>query len=70
MTTRDDLLTIPEVQSRLGGVSRATIYRMIDRGDLPEPIKLGPRMTRFRQSDIDQALAKLAPGRLDPSQPH
>lgn len=62
MTNTTSLISISELQQRLK-VSRATVYRMIERGELPEPVKLGPRMSRFRQSDIDQALAKLSTGR-------
>lgn len=35
-------LSIPETGKTLGGTSRATIYRMINRGEL-EAIKLGAR---------------------------
>jgi excisionase family DNA binding protein len=45
------LIGIQELRYRLGGISRATVYRMIERGELPSPLKLGPRLSRFRQSD-------------------
>jgi excisionase family DNA binding protein len=36
--------------------SRATIYRMTDRGALPKPIMLG-RTPRWIEADIDAALS-------------
>ena len=40
-----------ELASRLK-VSRQTIWRWVSRGVLPEPLKLGPRTSRWRACDI------------------
>jgi prophage regulatory protein len=34
------------------GVSRATIYRMMDNGTFPQPMKFGERCTRWRAVDV------------------
>ncbi len=34
------------------GVHRATIWRWVERGLLPRPVKLSPQTTRFRRDDI------------------
>lgn len=47
------LLDVNAVCAKLGGISPATVYRMVDRGELPEPIRLGPRLTRWQATDID-----------------
>ena len=38
-------------------ISRATIYRMIHDNDLPKPLRLGNRSTRWRKSDIEKFLS-------------
>jgi excisionase family DNA binding protein len=45
------LLRVREAAARLQ-VCRATLYRIVEAGDL-EPVKLG-RSTRFRAEDIDR----------------
>jgi excisionase family DNA binding protein len=48
----DFLMTAHEVAKRLRiGVS--TVWAMVARGDLPQPIRLGSGTTRWRSSDID-----------------
>ncbi len=42
VTEPRNLLSIPQAQHLLGGVSRKTIYRLIDRGDLTR-VKIGSR---------------------------
>jgi predicted DNA-binding transcriptional regulator AlpA len=44
-----DIKTVCAVLSR----SRASIYRDIERGDFPEPIKLG-HSSRWRMSDLNR----------------
>ena len=34
------------------GISRATIYRLLQNGAFPKPIRIGPRATRWLASDI------------------
>ena len=55
----DRLLARPEVEAMLG-MSRATIYNMVRRGDLPAPIRVGPHAVRWWHSEIMAAL-KAAP---------
>lgn len=50
------LLPRREVEQRTG-LSRASIYRLMRRGELPEPIKVGPRAVRWPESEIDSWLA-------------
>ncbi|MAM25730.1 MAG: hypothetical protein CML55_10205 [Rhodobacteraceae bacterium] len=52
-------LTYRELMSRLG-VGKSSIYRRISDGTLPRPIKIG-HLSRFRESEVTDALAKLAP---------
>ena len=33
-------------------MSRSTIYKMMQNGDFPRPVKIGPAAVRWRSSDI------------------
>ena len=35
------VIRLRELMDKLGGVSKTTVYRMVERGDLPAPFKLG-----------------------------
>ena len=53
------LLTIDEAADRLR-VHRTYIYKLINSGALPAPIKLG-RAARFKASELDEAIRALRP---------
>ena len=38
------------------GLSRTSIWRQVDRGTFPKPVKLGPRAVGWRASDIEEWL--------------
>lgn len=50
-----DLLSPNQVINRLS-IPSSTLYRWISNGNFPKPIKIGPRRTAFRQTDIEQWL--------------
>jgi prophage regulatory protein len=54
----DRLLRLPEV-ARTIGVSRATIYRYVDSGRLPRPVKVSTRCIAWRASEITAWMAAL-----------
>ena len=56
---RERLLRRPEVE-RVTGLARSSIYRLMQSGDFPRPVKVGPAAVRWRESDID-GLAGIAP---------
>jgi predicted DNA-binding transcriptional regulator AlpA len=41
-------------------MSRSTIYRSMDAGDFPRPLKIGSRMVRWAVDDIDDYLKRLS----------
>ena len=49
-----DLLDVEEAAEYLGGVSRSTVYREVQRGHL-RMVKVGGS-TRFRRSELDRYL--------------
>lgn len=54
-TTRSEnvrFLRLPEVTRRVGMV-RSTIYQKIAEGQFPPPVKLGPRLSFWLESDIE-----------------
>ena len=54
--TTDRLLRLGEVQIRTA-LGRSTIYRKIRDGSFPEPLKIGDRAVRWRESEIEAWLA-------------
>lgn len=53
----DTLLRRPEVEARTG-LARSTIYKWIQDGEFPRPVKLGARIVAWRESDIDDWLSQ------------
>lgn len=51
----DRMLRRPEVEEVVG-LSRATLYRMIERGDFPAPTRIGARAVGWRESCITEWL--------------
>jgi predicted DNA-binding transcriptional regulator AlpA len=59
LPAQDTLLRVPAVTQRLGGVSRSYWWAGIKDGRFPPGIKLSPRVTVWRSSDIDALIATL-----------
>ncbi|WP_374258492.1 helix-turn-helix transcriptional regulator [Aquabacterium sp.] len=57
-TNNDALLRLPEVLAIIP-VSRTTWYQGVKDGLYPQQVKLGPRVSAWRRSDIDALLASL-----------
>jgi prophage regulatory protein len=45
------IMRIREVMEMVG-IGRATIYRLLSRGDFPKPLKLGERSIGWREDEI------------------
>jgi prophage regulatory protein len=56
--TRKRLLKIAEVVS-LVGVSRATVYRLIDSGEFPKPVQLSARRVAWVSAEVEDWMRKL-----------
>ncbi|NND21426.1 MAG: AlpA family phage regulatory protein [Silicimonas sp.] len=52
-------LTFHELQTKLGGRGRSTIYRDVEAGRIPRPLKIGARLY-WPEDQIDAAIAALA----------
>jgi len=52
-------LTFRDLQKKLGGRGRSSIYRDLELGRLPKPLKLGSRLY-WAEAEIDAALAALS----------
>ena len=59
------LLTWRQVSDKLG-IGRSTLFRLIKSGDVPEPVRLGPRTTRWREDEINAYIASLSRGVCEP----
>jgi prophage regulatory protein len=53
------LLTISDVMRITGYKSRSTIYRLINAGNCPKPVKIGGDRIRWRSQDIENWLQSL-----------
>ena len=56
-TQTPQLLRRQEVEAELN-ISRATIYRWINKGDFPAPIRLSKNMVRWNRSEVKNLLAE------------
>jgi predicted DNA-binding transcriptional regulator AlpA len=57
--TNDTLLRVPAIIQRMGGVSRAYWWLGVKNGKFPRGIKLSPRVTVWKSSDIEKLIASL-----------
>jgi len=48
-------LSFRDLQAKLGGRGRTTIYRDVELGRLPKPVKIGSRLY-WNEADIDATL--------------
>ena len=48
---QERLLRRREVE-RITGMSRSSIYRLMQEGDFPRPVRIGPAAVRWKASDI------------------
>ncbi|MBQ7585742.1 MAG: AlpA family phage regulatory protein [Desulfovibrionaceae bacterium] len=58
METKKTLLRVNDL-SQIFGVSKSCIFRWIKNGRLPQPVKLGARMTCWHVNVINEILEKL-----------
>lgn len=49
------ILRRPDVQA-VTGLSRSTIYKWMNEGSFPKPVKLGQRAVGWREADINEWL--------------
>ena len=66
-TMQDRLLRIRQVEE-ITGLSRSSIYRLMQDGEFPRPVKVGPAAVRWRVSAITAWLESrpVATGELGP----
>jgi excisionase family DNA binding protein len=53
-----DLLTAQQIAYRLS-ISVRTVWRMLERQELPQPIRYNRKLVRWRATDIEQYVAGL-----------
>jgi len=56
-------LSFRDIQEKLGGRSRSSIYRDVDAGRLPEPMKFGARLL-WCEAEVDRVLLERAGGQI------
>jgi prophage regulatory protein len=54
----DKLLRLPDVMKRTG-LARSTVWKWVADGKLPKPIKLSPRVSVWKESEISRFIAGL-----------
>ena len=64
MNDDDELLEKSAACAFIGGsqspIHFATLYRGVKSGKFPRPIKIGPGISRWRKSELREAIEKLA----------
>ena len=67
MTMHDRLLKRRQVEE-ITGMSRSSIYRMMQDGEFPRPVRIGPAAVRWKASDITAWMESrpVARGEFDP----
>lgn len=53
----DKIFRLPKVKEATG-LSRSTIYEMIERGDFPRPIQLAPRAVGWIETEISDWISE------------
>ncbi|MCL6268337.1 AlpA family phage regulatory protein [Sansalvadorimonas sp. 2012CJ34-2] len=54
------VLRMPQVQQRLGNVSRSTVYRWVRDGWFPQPMRLGKNTVGWLDRDISRWLEEVS----------
>lgn len=54
----DKLLRLSDVMQRTG-LARSTVWKWVAEGKLPKPIKLSPRVSVWKESELNQFIAEL-----------
>lgn len=63
ITSKENLIRLPEVQRRTG-YGKAWIYKLINAGKFPQSVKIGTRSIAFIESEVDEWVAsKIAESR-------
>ena len=64
---KDRLLRRRQVEE-ITSISRSSIYRLMQKGEFPRPVKIGPAAVRWRASDLTAWLESrpVAMGEFDP----
>lgn len=52
-------LNFEQLRAKLGGRSRSSVYRDVEAGRLPKPLKFGARLY-WVETDVDAAIAAVA----------
>ncbi len=58
MNEKEKLLSFKEVAARVGGASRVTVWRWVQAGHFPAPIRIGLRKIAWRERDIETWLSR------------
>lgn len=55
------LLRLPEVLNRLP-IAKSTLWAWVKQGKFPAPVRLGPRVTTWRESDVTRFIEAAGQG--------
>jgi len=56
------VIRLEELKQKLGGVSKATVYRMMNEGRIPRNFKIGQRAAGWLSNDVDAAIIQMSEG--------
>ena len=61
---KDDMLLSYADMQKFLKVSRSTVFRMAEAGEIPAPIRITAKTTRWRMSDIKRWIKKCKPRKV------
>ncbi len=53
------IIRLEELKQKLGGVSKATVYRLMNEGRIPRNFKIGQRAAGWLSTDVDTAILEM-----------
>ena len=54
MSTDNYFLRMPQVLEMTGVQAKSTIYKWVNEGKFPAPIKLSPRLSVWKRTDVEE----------------
>jgi prophage regulatory protein len=58
--TENRFIRMPDLKSKVG-LSKSQIYKLIQQGEFPRPIKLGDKIAVWTQSEIEEWMSSKLP---------
>ena len=58
--SQNRFIRMPDLRQKVG-LSKSQIYKLIQQGEFPEPVKLGRKVSVWTDSDVEEWMSKQVP---------